>query len=61
MYALINGYLFRDAERKTSKAGTSYVKAIVKQGRGDETIFATVMAFRDAAEALMTAKRWRCN
>ena len=56
MYALINGYVFRDPERKTAKSGIDYAKASIKEGRGDETIFVSVTAFRDCADALMQAR-----
>jgi single-stranded DNA-binding protein len=56
MYALITGYLFRDPELKTSKSGASYAKATVKEGRVDETIFASIVAFRNVADELMSAK-----
>jgi hypothetical protein len=41
MYALISGYLFRDPELKTSKSGAPYAKATIKEGNGDETVFAS--------------------
>jgi single-stranded DNA-binding protein len=56
MHALITGCLFRDPERKTSKSGTPYAKATVKEGKGDETVFASITAFRDTADELMSAK-----
>jgi len=55
MHALINGYVFRDPERKTAKSGAPYAKATIKDGRGDETIFVSVMAFRECIDALMQA------
>jgi single-stranded DNA-binding protein len=57
MYALLNGYLFGDPEEKTSKAGKPYVKATLKEGRGDETIFVSVTAFQGTtADALLLGK-----
>jgi single-stranded DNA-binding protein len=54
MYAMINGYLFRDPEEKISKAGKTYVKATLKEGKGDDLQFVTVMAFSGTnADALM--------
>jgi single-stranded DNA-binding protein len=56
MYALITGYLFRDPEMKTSKTGTPYVKATIKEVKGADATFVGVTGFRDCADALMTCK-----
>jgi hypothetical protein len=57
MYAMVNGYLFRDPQEPTSKAGKVYVKATLKDGKGEDVQFVTVMAFSGVnADALMQGK-----
>jgi single-stranded DNA-binding protein len=48
-FALISGKLFRDPERKTSKAGKPYAMATIKDGQGEAANWWRVFAFGDEA------------
>jgi hypothetical protein len=50
-FALISGALFRNAERKTSKAGKIYVTATVKAVAGNESEFWRLIVFSESAQA----------
>jgi single-stranded DNA-binding protein len=45
MLVLVTGTLLRDPEIKESKAGKPYGRLIIRDGTGDDTIFARVTAF----------------
>jgi single-stranded DNA-binding protein len=50
-FALISGSLFRNPERKTSKAGKPYVTATVKAAAGNESEFWRLIVFSESAQA----------
>jgi single-stranded DNA-binding protein len=50
-FALISGSLFRNPERKTSKAGKAYATATVKAVAGNESEFWRLIVFSESAQA----------
>jgi single-stranded DNA-binding protein len=50
-FALISGSLFRNPERKKSKAGKDYVTATVKAAAGNESEFWRLIVFSESAQA----------
>ena len=46
-FALISGRVFRDPERKISKAGKPFVAAKLREGAGDSDVWWSVVAFAD--------------
>jgi single-stranded DNA-binding protein len=55
-YGEIRGYLFKDAEAKTSKAGGRYASATVKVLDNGQNFFWRVMAFKDHTDELLAFK-----
>jgi single-stranded DNA-binding protein len=55
-HVLINGVLFRDAERKISKNGNEYAAATIREGNGDARHWWKVMAFNEGAVELLRLK-----
>jgi single-stranded DNA-binding protein len=45
--ALLSGQLFRDPERRVSKAGKPFVAAKLREGAGDSAVWWSVVAFAD--------------
>jgi hypothetical protein len=45
--ALISGRIFRDPERKVSKAGKPFAVAKLREGAGDAAVWWSVVAFAD--------------
>jgi single-stranded DNA-binding protein len=50
-FALVSGALFRNPERKTSKAGKAYVTATMKAVAGNESEFWRLFVFSESAQA----------
>jgi hypothetical protein len=45
--ALISGRIYRDPERKVSKAGKPFVVAKLREGAGDAAVWWSIIAFAD--------------